>query len=202
MYKVFINEKQLSITAEPLNIDKNIPYESTATLEMAVDLLENTGCGELCIFGGDPDMIWKDFRNHFTTIEAAGGVVYNNRGEVLFIYRLGRWDLPKGKTEIGESISETALREVEEECGISGLHLEEFLGSTYHMYRNKSQPILKITHWFRMECDSCPALTPQHEEGISKAEWKNPQQITDDVLPGTFRNIKIVLDAARNGTRL
>ena len=102
MYKVFVNEKKLTLSKYPEEIDKKLRFEGFATLEIAVDLLQNTSCPELNVYGENLEEIWEDFTHMFRVIESAGGVVRNKNGEILFIHRIGRWDLPKGKIEKGE----------------------------------------------------------------------------------------------------
>ena len=84
MYKVFVNEKKLSISKNPLDFEKKIRYDGPATLEIAIDLLENTSCPELNIYGDQLEEIWNDFNQIYKVIEAAGGVVSNQNNEILF----------------------------------------------------------------------------------------------------------------------
>jgi ADP-ribose pyrophosphatase len=121
MYKVFVNEKKLTLSKYPEDIEKKLRFEGFATLEIAVDLLENTSCPELNVYGENIEDLWEDFTHMFKVVEAAGGVVSNKNGEILFIRRMGKWDLPKGKIEKGESLEQAAIREVEEETGIREL---------------------------------------------------------------------------------
>lgn len=195
MYKVFINEKKLSINIITSDAEKNLPYEDLSTIEIAIDLLENTSCKEVNIYGKDADKIWDDFCDSFTNIEAAGGIVKNNENHILFIYRLGKWDLPKGKLESNETIEHAAIREVEEETGIQNLTLKNFVNATYHIYRDKKNnaPILKTTFWYLMSHEGNAPLVPQKEEGIIKAEWKDKESIISEVIPNTFRNIQLIL---------
>jgi 8-oxo-dGTP pyrophosphatase MutT (NUDIX family) len=104
-------------------------------------------------------------------ITAAGGWVENSEGEVLWIHRLGQWDLPKGKLEKGEDLGQCALREVEEECGLSGITLGEKLCETVHRYALDGTHFVKTTHWFRMKVEGRPELSPQREEGIEAVQW-------------------------------
>lgn len=196
MYKVFINEKKLTLSQSPINgIEKTLAFEDFTTLEMAVDLLENTSCPEVNVFHEDVEMAWDTFRKTFKIVEAAGGIVKNNEGNLLFIHRLGRWDFPKGKIEIGESLQEAALREVEEETSLKELQLIDFLNNTYHIYRERNgNLVLKITHWFRMNYLGNEQPTPQVEEGIIKAEWLNFNDIENEVIPTTFKNIQLILE--------
>ena len=126
MYKVFINEKRLSINNLPNDDEKNIPYDDFTSIEMAMDLLENSSCKSVNLYGEDPDKIWDDFHDSFTNIEAAGGIVKNDENKILFIHRLGKWDLPKGKLEPNESLENAAVREVEEETGIKIKNIRYF----------------------------------------------------------------------------
>ncbi|WP_407534356.1 NUDIX hydrolase [Elizabethkingia miricola] len=197
MYKVFINERKLSFTNAIQQIDKNLEFVDVNTFSIAIDLLENTSTPSVNIYAENVEEVWKTFSASFRNIEAAGGVVLNTKDEVLFIYRMSRWDLPKGKMEKGESKDLTALREVEEECSITDLSLEEFLSSTYHMYTERDgSKILKITHWYKMRHQGNQQPLPQEIEGITKAEWKPQGDIKAEVFPNTFQNIRLILDEA------
>lgn len=198
MYKVFINEKKLSIDIMPNDAEKNLIYEDFSSIEIAMDLLENTSCKGVNLYGDDAEKIWEDFCDSFANIEAAGGIVKNQEGKYLFIYRLGKWDLPKGKVEPSETLENAALREVEEETGIRNLQLVDFVNPTYHIYREKQNnaPILKTTFWYLMSENDGQQPVPQTEEGISKVEWKSVENIRTEVLPNTFRNIQNILTEA------
>jgi ADP-ribose pyrophosphatase YjhB (NUDIX family) len=137
---------------------------------------------------------WATFQRHFKVVAAAGGLVVNETQDVLFIFRGNRWDLPKGRIEKGESIETTAVREVEEECGIENLQLDRFLLTTYHVFFQNNEDRLKITHWFLMHSNYQGTLTPQIEEGITIAEFKNLQE-TRQALTNTYANIHLVFEA-------
>jgi ADP-ribose pyrophosphatase YjhB (NUDIX family) len=107
-------------------------------------------------------------------IQAGGGLVLNEKGEVLFIFRRGKWDLPKGKLDPGETLEACALREVEEETGVDELKLIRFLLITEHEYEERGSVILKETHWYLMKTNSDQALVPQTEEDISELRWIGP----------------------------
>ena len=196
MYKVFVNEKRLSISKSPLEMEKNIPFEGDTSFEIAIDLLENTSTSAINIFGNE-DEIWKSFKSFLKIIEAAGGIVFNQEKKILFIHRLGRWDLPKGKIEPGESLEVAALREIEEETSLSEVTLEHFINTTYHIYKEKKNGkevhILKMTHWFKMDYFGEKSPVPQVEEGITKVDWKSIAEIEHEVYPNTFNNIKLIL---------
>jgi len=195
MYKVFVNEKKLLLSKQSENLEKTLGYENVTSLEIALDLLENTSVKELNVFGENIDEIWAEFQKLFRIIEAAGGIVNNPEGEILFIKRLGKWDLPKGKMEKGESREESAVREIEEETGLSNVELVKFINTTYHIYIERNgDKVLKCTHWFEMNFDGEDTSKPQIEEGITEVAWKNTTQIEDEVFPSTFKNIKLIIN--------
>jgi 8-oxo-dGTP pyrophosphatase MutT (NUDIX family) len=136
---------------------------------------------------------WQDFCSKYIMIEAAGGLVFNKDGDILMIFRNGKWDLPKGKLEIGESIEECAIREVEEECGIVGLDIIEKLLETYHTYNMDGEEVLKKTYWYKMKTDYSAKLIPQLEEGITKVSWVDKDQISKK-LKNSYGNISDVLN--------
>ncbi|AZI22627.1 NUDIX domain-containing protein [Chryseobacterium taklimakanense] len=194
MYKVFVNEKKLTISKYPADIEKNLRYEGFATLEIAIDLLENTSCPQMNVYGEEIEEIWEDFTHMFRVVEAAGGIVSNKEGKILFIHRLGKWDLPKGKIEKDESLEQAALREVEEETALQELILEEFVNNTFHVYKERNgDRILKTTYWFKMSYVGEKDPVPQTEEGITEVSWKNQDEIQQEVFPKTFQNIKLIL---------
>jgi mutator protein MutT len=125
-------------------------------------------------------------------IQAAGGLVENEKGEILFIFRRGKWDLPKGKIDPGETLEECAIREVEEETGITNLRLIKFLLVTYHDYTEGGMKIKKESHWFLMNASSQQALVPQLEEDISEIRWIAPADL-GSVLKNTYPTIVDVL---------
>ena len=138
---------------------------------------------------------WDDFCSNYTFVEAAGGVVYNTKNQLLMIFRNQKWDLPKGKLECNEKISECAIREVEEECGVRNLQIISQLQNTYHIYNLNGQSILKCTYWFKMSTDFTDKLVPQISEGITNVEWINQINVVDK-LENSYGNIKDILQYA------
>jgi len=126
-------------------------------------------------------------------VEASGGLVFNKDGDILMIFRNGKWDLPKGKLEMGESVEECAIREVEEECGVSGIIIENKIKDTYHTYVLEGENILKKTYWYKMKTDYSAKLVPQIEEGITKVSWVDKDQISKK-LKNSYGNISDVLN--------
>ena len=135
---------------------------------------------------------WKIFCSDYSLINAAGGVVYNNKNQLLMIFKNNKWDLPKGKLEQNENIKECAIREVQEECGISGLSIVNALKDTYHTYEINGKKILKRTYWFTMNSDFKGRLIPQNEEGVTLAIWVDKEHIVEK-LNNSFGNIKELL---------
>lgn len=135
-------------------------------------------------------------------ITAAGGLVQNNDGAVLLIFRRGFWDLPKGKLDAGELIPECAVREVREETGLQTITLGPFICMTTHTYFDKwtQQNVKKETHWYAMKASSLlpETLIPQTEEDIEKIEWVPVQQLPQ-YLVQTYPTIRSVFDAFNGG---
>lgn len=121
-------------------------------------------------------------------IIAAGGIVQNEKGEILLQLRKGKWDLPKGKLDNGESIEECAVREVEEETGLKNIHLGELIGTTLHSYTEKGVDIEKETFWYDMRVKGDQTLIPQIEEDILDLKWVKEPDLSP-FLKNTYENI-------------
>jgi 8-oxo-dGTP pyrophosphatase MutT (NUDIX family) len=123
-------------------------------------------------------------------IIAAGGLVYNEHHELLMIFRRGKWDLPKGKLDDGETIEACALREVMEETGVKDLELGSLVGKTYHEYFDKwvGEEVIKETWWYSMKATSTVKLIPQTSEDIEAIEWANATKV-EQYLQNTYGNI-------------
>jgi len=194
MYTIFKNESSIILTDNvKFSTHRNFFYLDKINVKEKLLQIENREKNELTIYHPNMELLWKEFSNLFTVIEAAGGIVQNRAKEILFIFRFEKWDLPKGKIEIGEKIEEAALREVEEECGIINVEIGKFCSKTYHIYRDEEKTdILKITHWFHMKSNALN-LKPQLDEAITKAEWKNKEQV-EIALQNTYPNVKILIE--------
>lgn len=132
------------------------------------------------------------FFEQFVVIKAGGGIVRNEREEILLILRKGKWDLPKGKLDRGETIEECAVREVKEETGLTEATLGEPAGITYHTYVEKGTRILKESHWFEMISDSAQTLIPQIEEAISEIKWVAKEDLSE-YMKNTYATIENLL---------
>jgi 8-oxo-dGTP pyrophosphatase MutT (NUDIX family) len=128
------------------------------------------------------------------TIQAAGGLVLNEKQEILMIFRRGKWDLPKGKLDEGEKIEECAVREVMEETGLTKIDLGALLSITHHTYFDTwlKEEVIKETYWFRMDASSQQELIPQKEEDIQDIKWISADQL-EIYLSNSYDNIKIVI---------
>ena len=140
----------------------------------------------------DAKAYMKAITKSLTLIEAAGGVVKNRDGKYLFIYRNDKWDLPKGKIEKGEKTKVAAVREVEEECGITVSQLGDKICKTYHVYISREEVVLKKTHWYKMKYRGNEKLKPQKEEGITDVRWFKKNDM-DTIVANTFPSIMDVL---------
>ena len=152
------------------------------------------------LWNSDLQVLKKAFFKHFKLIEAAGGVVQNNAKELLFIYRLNKWDLPKGKVEKGEKLEECAIREVEEETGLTKLKLKKKLGETYHTYNAFGKHFLKLSHWYFITANKNQALVPQTEEDITAIKWVKSEDIKEP-LDNTYPSIRDILTSFLEATQ-
>jgi 8-oxo-dGTP pyrophosphatase MutT (NUDIX family) len=137
-------------------------------------------------------LLFKSFRKHFKNITAAGGLVLNEKNQILMIFRRSKWDLPKGKIEKDETIEQAAVREVEEETGIKVDSLKELLKTTFHIYFHNDKYYLKENYWYKMNSHSRYPLVPQIEEDIEKIEWVASENI-DTYIENSFSSIKDVI---------
>lgn len=158
----------------------------------AFALLDDTRTQGVLVQDGSIDVLLAHLSSLYKTIVAGGGLVYNEHGDILMIYRRGKWDLPKGKLDEGETIDECALREVSEETGVHQLTLGSLLCNTYHIYQEKGRYLLKHTVWFRMTAAGVQNLVPQPEEDILEARWVNPHEL-HPFVGNTYEAIKDVL---------
>ncbi len=199
MYKVFINNKEINFHHKRPEINSN---EIIITDESIFDNFYNEletfkkskEAKSLYIIGNNTNRLFVKFASFFTLVEAAGGIVQNEKNELLFIFRNGKWDLPKGKTDSGEKPDNAAIREVKEECGIKDLKIKGFVSHTYHIYHTRDESIvLKKTWWYEMFTLSTENLIPQEEEGITEVHWKNKQEISH-ALSNTYLSLKNLIE--------
>ena len=158
-----------------------------------IELLEKNKHHEGIIIQADNlPQLWRDFKSLYFYIKAGGGLVINQFGKVLLIFRRGVWDLPKGKQDPGETLAQTAIREVREETGLTDLKIVEKLNNGYHCYLMSKQRTLKRTRWYLMQTQSPGQLVLQKEEGIQDAAWFDPRELPKLDMP-MYNNIRDVL---------
>lgn len=195
MYKIFASNKPLIITDQQQRFKENsanifIHYQFPEDLTLAIDNLENLEeLNSVVVYHDNLKELWNQIGSNFKIIEAAGGKVFNETGEILFIERFNKWDLPKGKMESNEIPADTAIREVQEECGLSNTAIIEKLKTTYHTYKLEKERIIKKTYWFAMNYEGNEVLVPQREEGIINAKWF-PKNNLEEPLSNTYRTIQ------------
>jgi 8-oxo-dGTP pyrophosphatase MutT (NUDIX family) len=201
-YKIYINESPLILT-QTSDLEDETAFERSLIHAMYrgkpkmlmnyIELLEKNKHHEGIIIQADNvRQLWKDFRSLYNFIKAGGGLVLNPFGKVLLIFRRGVWDLPKGKQDVGETLAQTALREVREETGLPDLKIIEKLGNGYHCYLMSKQRTLKRTRWYLMQTHAPTHLILQKEEGIQDAAWFDPREIPKLNMP-MYNNIRDVL---------
>ena len=204
MYKVFFNDHSLVFSGKSQNLLKDNNYQIIEIEEISefearfpngsfMKLVDN-----LHVVTQQPDQLWHQFRKNRHQIPAAGGVVVNEKDELLFIKRFGRWDLPKGKIEQGESIEQAAIREVEEESGLTNLKLKKQLPSSFHLYHSsylapEDNLVLKETSWFEMQYLGGQVPRPQQEEHIEEVKWFTKDKL-GEVLASTYKNLEELLN--------
>lgn len=194
-YKVFIGSSFIQVGNEPENgvvFNRKLINPNAEELALIIQELEQPTDLKIHV-SGILDQVWVDFKSHFKVVEAAGGFVSNAKGDWLFIHRNGRWDLPKGKLEKGETKEKCAVREVAEECGIAEPSIIVPLSTTYHTYKLKNQHILKPTYWYLMKSSDGKELVPQREEGILEVKWVSTSE-AQQLASASFGSIKQVVE--------
>lgn len=197
MYKVFFKECCFLLTDDQKLLKEVavqlIHRDFNVTKQFILRLLEENKSFTAVLYHDDPEELFSIFKSCFIYVKAAGGVVFN-QDNVLFIKRLGTYDLPKGHLENGETIEQCALREVEEECGLHQLCILSSLPNTWHIYYRNDSWYLKKTYWYKMTCPPGQPLIPQTEEDIESAFWLPLQQLPA-VIGMTYPSLRPVLES-------
>lgn len=205
--KIFLNDRTIEFITDPQEdqqpADLLIEFRSGEDLKAAwEDFKRHEKFRRLRIIdpgtGTSNDLqtssAFKTFASYFKMVQAAGGLVKNENSEILFIHRLGYWDLPKGKIDRKgkESAASAAIREVKEETGLTNVLVLRELPATWHIYMIEDKWILKKTNWFEMVTDSSQPLKPQTSEGIFLVKWTPPKDI-HCILSHTYASIRELL---------
>lgn len=193
MQKIFVGDKPIILTTkvEPETDFKNYLIDSV-DIHKVLHNLKKEKYKSIRLVGDDEKLLLNQFLKMLPNVVAGGGKVFNAEGKILFIYRNGKWDLPKGKAENKETIDQTALREVEEETGVKGLSITKPLEITYHIYKRNDQYFIKKTYWFEMYSEFDGVLFPQEKEGITKVKWIAPKKLKK-IKKNVYANIETLI---------
>ncbi|MEZ5004300.1 MAG: NUDIX domain-containing protein [Chitinophagales bacterium] len=215
-YKIFINDKLLFLVDNPAKVEEILTskdhyiiktYKKLKDLKALVHiLLSDVNQSSMVIYHANVEQLKEDLFSFFENIDAAGGVVQNQDGEILLIHRRGFWDLPKGKVEKGESLAEAAVREVQEETGVKRIQLQEAIRfdalsneCTYHTYMDKDKVVMKASYWFMMTTDYAGPLVAQEDEDIKEVKWVLPSEL-NHYTSNMYASIRNVIDNIHNIT--
>lgn len=189
---ILLTEGEYQQTGNQVIIDSESVTPEKLKLHLQ-DFIQQNEAKPFVFLTKNVNSFFEQLKQVFHYIEAAGGLIHKEN-KYLFIYRLEKWDLPKGKIDPGETPEQAAVRECMEECAISGLHIERELESTYHIYEHKNRFVLKRTFWYLMSTQHSENLVPQTEENIEKAEWLGKEQVLNTVLGNTYPSVKDLID--------
>ncbi len=202
--KIYFDDKPLFLAREMDSIIEPFAHHDDAVL---IDEFSTPGVNSMLhemrqpqVHAGiflhtDLDELKKAFWKKFNVLQAGGGLVMNLSGDILMMFRRGKWDLPKGKRDEGESIEDCAIREIKEETGLKEVILQSPLLTTYHTYDLNGKHILKETYWFKLLAPGHQILEPQAEEQITALEWVSPAQLSK-YMNNSFPSIEDVLRKA------
>ncbi|UJH91122.1 NUDIX hydrolase [Antarcticibacterium sp. 1MA-6-2] len=192
MYKVFVNDIPIILSTKK---DIGEKYKSfpikTVKLKRIINKINDGELMFVNLYHDKEEKLLKHLFKKLPVVTAAGGMVFNDKNEILFIYRNKRWDLPKGKVEKGETLEESARREVMEETGIKDLEITSHIKETYHIFKRKDKYRIKVTHWYKMFSTYDGELIPELNEGIKKVKWKNLEK-SRKALTKSYSNIKLL----------
>ncbi len=197
---IYINERPLIIAGLQTQLQAEFTGATTlfnppaAEIAQTIALLEKNQLPAVVFRTGEPNALLEQVESHFTVLVAAGGLITNEAGDILLMFRRGKWDLPKGKQDDGETLEACALREVQEETGLQNV-------TRAPHYRNppplqlQRQNILKHSYWYRMHFTGTELTIPQIEEDIMDIQWIKPEHIAR-YMPYSYQNIVDVLTKA------
>jgi ADP-ribose pyrophosphatase YjhB (NUDIX family) len=193
MHEIFVNDKPIILTTK---VEEETDFKNylldTVKMGKVIKDLQKKNIQSVRLIDSDKTTLIKKFLKKLPNVIAGGGKVYNEQGDVLFIYRNDKWDLPKGKAENKETIDKTAIREVEEETGVKDLKIIKPLEMTYHVFKRNGRYKIKVTYWFEMKTSYNGPLSPQENEGITRVEWLNQEQI-NKAMENSYANIKVLV---------
>ena len=210
MQKLYIHNKPVILYSEDDNIKKeelnflNITQPAPREIPSILKDLDKESTNGIRIKTNQSNAFLEALFSYFQHWKAAGGLITNPKGEILLLFRRGKWDLPKGKMEAGEKPEETAIREVTEETGLKNISIVKKLTDTWHSYpisvygtqeNNDQKDVLKQTFWFQMDFTGEELTIPQIEEDIIDIQWIKPENI-HRYIAYSYPNLKLVFEAA------
>lgn len=199
--KIYYNNKPLILTDDrecPRKYSEFVLLSGASAFHFkeAIRLLDRMDTKGVVILDEDKELLEKELLWSFYPLHSGGGIVLNENGDVLMIFRRGKWDLPKGKLDEGEDIEQCSVREVQEETGLKTVRIKSKICNTLHIYPMNSKLILKYTAWYLMQGSSSEQLLPQKEENIEHVMWVKPSEIPA-LLTNSFETIGDVLTEAK-----
>lgn len=199
IYKVFYNNRCVILTDNmnfitPKSGDEYYQFNEVKDFVSLIKKFEKQAMlADLYVYAPENlKEVYNALIANYEYVPAAGGIVRNEKNQILVIYRFHRWDLPKGHVEKGEEIANTAIREVIEETGVKNLEIVRALDSSFHVYNLKNEQCIKETYWFEMKCSDSELLFPQTSEAIEIAKWIDVEDI-NTVLIKTYPSLKDLL---------
>ena len=204
--KIYFNNKPLFLIDEKnKEIEELLHHEDTVfiddfdfhTVKAMVHEMESSKIHAGVFLHKDVTVLLNAFKRKLTLVKAAGGLIYTDGKEILLIFRKGKWDLPKGKLDKGETLEYCAIREITEETGLKNIGLKKPLSITYHTYHEGGKHILKESHWYMIKGDRSEVLTPQVNEDIEKCEWVS----VDKLAPYMENTHASIIDVVNAGVK-
>lgn len=193
-YNSSVNAEKDAITKASLLNHVWVKHATTAHLDSILDLINTrvpTNLLSLAISVKDYEAVKSYFKKKYKIVKAAGGLV-RKKDRFLMIYRMKKWDLPKGKKETGEKYKETAVREVVEECNVD-VKLGDKICTTWHTYTMNKNAMLKKTRWYVMELSDDSRMKPSLEEDIEELRWMTQKEVYH-ALENSYRSIRFVFE--------
>jgi 8-oxo-(d)GTP phosphatase len=183
-------------TILPLNLEGHVMIINVLTptinrLFTIIKSLQLPHLQSITVIADNEEEMETLIKSQYSVVKAAGGIVANEFGQILMMYRLKTWDLPKGKLDKGETSKVAAIREVEEECGVKA-KLDKKICTTFHTYTYKNEAILKQTKWYAMDLIDDSKMKPQIEENIEKLEWMGKEKVKSALI-NSYSSIRYVL---------
>jgi len=201
--KIYVKGTPVIITDNLQNYKKdggNLPVQVSKEEDVqdVLEYLESSPFhSKAVLHGASKAAIYNHLNQHCELLQASGGIVWNDLGQALLIFRHNHWDLPKGKIEKEESKEEAAVREVMEECGVKELTLNNYFTTSYHTYWRNQTRMLKQTFWYEMSCNDKGSIKPQTMEGITDVKWAD-QLAIQKAMQQTFPNLQEILESVFN----